>query len=82
MKCEGVSRPCETTEGVQEEACRTAYDASCTHEDCAAHPELKKACFEATDRKRNRTAWLCRACAKEYHAYWDEMWSTYYSGLI
>lgn len=25
---------------------------------------------------------LCRACAKIHHENWDDMWNTYYSGLL
>jgi hypothetical protein len=29
----------------------------------------------------NDPAWLCRACAKEYHEFWDEMWNDYYHAI-
>jgi hypothetical protein len=30
----------------------------------------------------NRDARLCAECAREHHEYWDEMWDTYYAGLL
>ncbi len=77
MKCEGATHPCDATEGVKEEACRTAYHVpDCGHSDCEEHPELKAACRDSRDP--NKTAWLCRECATEYHSNWDEMWASYW----
>ncbi len=79
--CEGATHPCGSTVDVREEPCRTAYHVpDCGHEDCAQYSELKEACYRSRDP--NKTAWLCRDCAVEYHANWDEMWNTYYSGLL
>lgn len=73
--------PCEATEGVKEEPCRTAYHVpDCEHSDCAEYPELKVACYASRDP--NKTAWLCRECAEDYHAHWDEMWAQYYGSLL
>lgn len=30
----------------------------------------------------NRDPWLCAACAREHHTYWDEMWDEYYRGRL
>lgn len=30
----------------------------------------------------NRDVYLCRQCAEEHHAYWDDMWAEYYSGRL
>jgi hypothetical protein len=30
----------------------------------------------------NRSVMLCRECAAEHHAYWDERWSEYQSNLL
>jgi hypothetical protein len=29
----------------------------------------------------NRDVPLCRLCAKDHHAYWDDMWNEYYESL-
>lgn len=34
------------------------------------------------DKGRNAPVPLCRACAKEHHDYWDEMWAEYRQGLL
>lgn len=30
----------------------------------------------------NRPLLLCRSCANEHHAHWDERWDEYYSGCM
>ena len=55
-------RPCEhcdSTQDVQEESGRSA------------HFEGVRGSADDPNRRR----WLCRPCAEDWHAYWDEMWS-------
>lgn len=70
MKCEY----CGATEGVQLEDSRTAYDTT---------P------FDRFDRINkldepdpNAPVLLCRDCAADHHAYWDEMWKDYYASRL
>jgi len=51
---------CGSAVGVQSESGRSAY-----------HFEGVRGSLE--DPNRNR--WLCRECAAEWHAHWDEMWA-------
>ena len=67
MKCER----CGSTEGVELEDSRTAYAPVTLSrwerlnlEDPVNPPDL------------NAPVPLCRECAKEHHAYWDEMWDS------
>jgi hypothetical protein len=30
----------------------------------------------------NRDVLLCRVCAVDHHAHWDDMWANYYGGLL
>jgi hypothetical protein len=30
----------------------------------------------------NAPSLLCRDCAVEHHAYWDDMWADYYNGRM
>lgn len=81
MKCEGATGPCESTEDVREEPCRTAYYVEpCEHTDCLENEEMRALCYQSRDP--NKSAWLCRPCAAEYHAGWDEIWGAYYAGLM
>ncbi len=34
------------------------------------------------DAARNAPIALCRGCAADHHAYWDDMWATYRGGLL
>jgi hypothetical protein len=34
------------------------------------------------DKVENRALSLCRGCAADHHAEWDERWSEYYAGLL
>jgi hypothetical protein len=56
---------CLSTEGVALEPSRTAY-----------HFEGER----GSPDDPNRPVPLCRPCAEEYHAYWDERWAEYYAG--
>lgn len=79
--CEGVTGPCGCHDDVQAEPSRTAYHVpDCEHEECLSDPLMRAACYDSRDR--NKHAWLCRACAEEYHANWDGMWNDYYEGLM
>lgn len=85
LACEGETGPCGKTVGVRREPARTAYDVGgfdCGHEDCATDPKMKELCFIDRDARANHSPLLCRECAVEYHAHWDEMWATYYGSLL
>lgn len=30
----------------------------------------------------NKPVWLCRDCAAEHHAHWDDMWEEYRTGVM
>lgn len=68
-KCEGCT---EKSSGVEYERSRTMY----------AKPQLgawkrllldEEGLGEVPDP--NQASWLCRSCAKDYHEYWNDMWS-------
>jgi hypothetical protein len=59
---------CGSTEGVELEDSRTSY----SHE-----PTAWDWIVETPDP--NAPVPLCRVCAVEHHAYWDEMWAEYYA---
>jgi hypothetical protein len=82
VKCEYCAlRGREVTEGVALESSRTAYHHEpCQHPDCLECPELREACFEASNP--NKPVALCRGCAEEHHEHWNDMWSEYYAGLM
>ena len=63
----GACEVCERKDGVQLESSRTAY-----------HWE------GALDDPNNPNApiLLCRDCARDHHAYWDDMWDEYRRGLL
>lgn len=72
------------TEGVALESSRTAYHHPLVcevHEDCIANEELGRAC-QATKSDPNAPLALCRPCAEEHHANWDERWAEYQAGLL
>jgi hypothetical protein len=48
-------------------------------EDC--EPESARTAYpwDGTGENPNRYAVLCRECAAEHHAHWDEMWAEYYA---
>lgn len=52
--------------------------------DAPATFESGRTCYhwDGKGRDPNGRVWLCEGCAKEYHDYWDERWSDYYSGLL
>lgn len=58
-QCEGSSGPCDSRSGLAWECGRTAY---------AEFNSYLSALV-------NRPRLLCRDCAEEHHAHWDEMWS-------
>lgn len=58
---------CETTTSVEMENARTAYH----FEGLLGSPD-----------DPNRPIPLCRACAKEHHEYWDEMWTEYQRSVM
>ncbi len=58
---------CGSTVGVNLESSRTQYN----FEGELGSPE-----------DPNRPVPLCRTCAEDHHAYWDEMWAEYYGGLL
>lgn len=39
-------------------------------------------CWDGEGEDPNRPLVLCRSCAAEHHANWDEQWREYYSGLL
>lgn len=57
---------CGSIEGVESESARTAYNY-----DAAAGEE-----------DPNKPILLCRPCAAEHHAAWDEQWNEYFRGRI
>ena len=61
---------CEAVEGVELEGSRTRYEA----------PRITR--YQRLSgnfpRDPNVPVALCRACAHDHHAYWDEMWEDYY----
>lgn len=57
---------CEDTKGVAMESSRTCYALD----------------DGRSDRVANRDRSLCRDCAEEHHADWDERWQEYYGGLL
>ena len=63
--CEGMSHRCDSKKDVEWVASRTFYVWDIDEE---------------PDEDPNRDCFLCPSCAEEHHAYWDEMWSDYYSG--
>ena len=41
---------------------------------------IRQSCRTAyADPKKNKSPWLCPACADEYHQYWDSLWADYNS---
>lgn len=48
----------------------------------AAFTEDDFANFPRPDEVANAPLSLCRGCAADHHAEWDERWSEYYSGLL
>jgi hypothetical protein len=78
--------PCErcgTQEGVELEDSRTAY----AYESPTAWDRIRAEDGGLTPTPSvledpNKPVNLCRACAKEHHDYWDEMWREYYGGLL
>lgn len=80
----GPSRPrcygCGTVEGVALESSRTAYpfDGKPLYlTDVLKDPRLLTA-----SRDPNKPVWLCRPCAEEHHAFWDEQWADYRRGQL
>lgn len=70
---------CGSTLGVEHEGSRTAY----ARERLSCWQRLKldgEGLGEQPDP--NRDPWLCRDCAAEHHAYWDEQWDEYHRGLL
>lgn len=71
-KCED----CGTSEGVEREGSRTMYPP----------PTLTfwdRILLDGEEPEDpNREPYLCRSCAAEYHARWDEQWDSYNSGLL
>jgi len=58
---------CYSTEGVEFESSRTQYYFEGEWND---------------PRNPNAPIPLCRACAKDHHEYWNDMWAQYYGGLL
>ncbi len=75
MKCEC----CGSTEGVELESARTAYvrRPPTRYERLGFDDPLND---EPPDP--NAPLMLCRDCAAEHHASWDQVWSEYRSGLL
>lgn len=71
----------EVTEGVEFESSRAMYDhQQCIHTDCLESPDLREACFLASDP--NKPLALCRDSAAEHHENWNHQWADYYAGLL
>jgi len=65
---------CGSTEGVELEDSRTAY----------VEPDYSLWIAVMYDDKPpdpNAPSPLCRECAREHHAYWDEQWAEYYATI-
>ncbi len=58
---------CEATKGARRESAQTAY-----------HYEG----VVGSDDDPNRPVSLCRKCAREHHAHWNDMWADYYGGRL
>lgn len=71
-----VCRGCDTTLDVQMEASRTMYDPG-------PLTFWEAILLDGEDRPDpNADIPLCRECAVDHHANWDEMWSMYYSSVM
>lgn len=89
---------CGAVDGVELESSRTAYqfEELCMHTDClpnasdtpeqgTARTELRRLCLAdrlTSQPDPNAPIPLCRPCAAEHHAEWDERWADYYAGLL
>jgi hypothetical protein len=83
---------CGSVEGVALEDSRTQYVRRCLAQDCGACDGLENPCRNGAADKRQCANWpeedpnadvpLCRKCAAEHHANWDDQWADYYAGLL
>ena len=72
---------CGLTEGLRFESSRTCYyNESKLRE--GRRKKLRMLELEEAEEDPNRDIVLCRECAVEHHAYWDEMWKEYYYGRL
>lgn len=86
-----VCASCGKTEGVALEPSRTAYVIHCPKIGCGACEGLDSPCKAGVTNKRECPNWpkedpnapilLCRECAEEHHANWDNIWADYYAGF-
>jgi hypothetical protein len=78
MKC----KCCGATEGVELEESRTCYDRQPSKRNQWQMILLDDPQNPPKPPDPNAPVPLCRDCAEEHHAYWNEMWSNYYSDLL
>ncbi len=81
LDASAICECCGALEGVQRESSRTAYAPKpLTRWDRLKLSEVP----DLMDRfmAANPDLLLCRDCAAEHHAQWDEQWASYYAGLF
>lgn len=70
----GSCECCGATEGVKYEDSRTAYDTTPI--------DRYDLILKMDEPDPNAPVELCRDCAEDHKAYWDEMWSYVYSSCM